>query len=294
MPPRFFVFGVRASVMFQGDVSGLPECPARSSVSTVPVRLTVLGSGSSGNSAYVETDEARILIDAGFSLRETRRRLAAIGRAPENLTGVLVTHEHADHIQGLAALSEKLHIPVYCNRATKDAIEFQLRMRLDCRLFETGSTFEVGDVTVEAFNIPHDAQDPVGFLLRTTAGSIGFITDLGHATRLVLDRAQAANVLVLESNHDVKMLQNCPRRPWSLKQRILGRHGHLSNEAAADATEAFMSAGLRHLYLGHLSRECNRPELAFSVMERRLQQIGAGHVRLELTSQSRSCETLAL
>jgi len=272
----------------------LPILLRLTSVGLVPVRLTVLGSGSSGNSAYVETDEARILIDAGFSLRETRKRLAAIGRGPENLTGILITHEHSDHITGLAALTEKLRIPVYCNRATKDAIEFQLRVRLECRLFETGSTFELGDVTVEAFNIPHDAQDPVGFLLRTSAGTIGFITDLGHATRLVIDRARAANVLVLESNHDVKMLQDCPRRPWSLKQRILGRHGHLSNEAAADAAEAIMSSGLRHLYLGHLSRECNRPELAFAVMEKRLQKIGAAHVRLEVTAQKRACETLAL
>ena len=115
---------------------------------------------------------------------------------------------------------------------------------------------------VETFSIPHDAQDPVGFLLRTRRGNIGFATDLGHVTNLVLDRIRAANVLVLESNHDVKMLQDCPRRPWSLKQRILGRHGHLSNEAAAEAAEQIMSAELRHLYLGHLSRECNRPELA--------------------------------
>ena len=101
------------------------------------------------------------------------------------------------------------------------------------------------------------------FLLRTAAGNIGFLTDLGHATKLVLERVRAANVLVLEANHDVKMLQECPHRPWSLKQRILGRHGHLSNEAAADAAEEIMSADLRHLYLGHLSRQCNRPDLAF-------------------------------
>ena len=127
----------------------------------MPVHLTILGSGSAGNCAYLETGETRILIDAGFSLRGTRKRLAAIGRTPENLTGILVTHEHSDHVQGLAALSEKLHIPVYCNRATKEAIEWQLKVRLDCRLFETGSSFEVGEVGVEAFTIPHDAQDPV-------------------------------------------------------------------------------------------------------------------------------------
>jgi phosphoribosyl 1,2-cyclic phosphodiesterase len=260
----------------------------------VAVRLTILGSGSAGNCAYVETDETRILVDAGFSLRQIRQRLAAIGRAPENLTGILVTHEHNDHIQGLVTLGGKLRIPVYCNRPTHEAAEFQLKTKLDCRLFATGASFDVGDVLVETFTIPHDAQDPVGFLLRTNGVNIGFLTDLGHVTKLVLDRIRPANVLLLEANHDVKMLQDCVRRPWSLKQRILGRHGHLSNEAAAEAAEQIMSAELRHLYLGHLSRECNRPELARSVVNDRLGKIGAGHVRLELTAQNVPCPTLTL
>jgi phosphoribosyl 1,2-cyclic phosphodiesterase len=257
----------------------------------VPVRLTILGSGSAGNCAYVETDETRVLIDAGFSLRQIRQRLASIGRSPENLSGILITHEHSDHISGLAALCAKLRIPVYCNRATQEAIEYQLQIRLRCRLFATGAGFEIGNVMVETFTIPHDAQDPVGFLLRTMAGNIGFLTDLGHTNRLVLERIRPANVLILESNHDVKMLQDCPRRPWSLKQRILGRHGHLSNESAADAAEQIMSAELRHLYLGHLSQECNRPELASDVMQSRLQKIGANHVRVEMTSQGLPCPT---
>jgi phosphoribosyl 1,2-cyclic phosphodiesterase len=260
----------------------------------VPVRLTILGSGSSGNCAYVETDETRVLIDAGFSLRQIRQRLATIGRVPENLTGILVTHEHSDHVQSLPLLSGKLGIPVYCNRPTQEAVEYQSKTRLTCRLFTTGASFEVGDITVESFMIPHDAQDPVGFLLRTSGGNIGFLTDLGHTTRLVLERVRPAHALVLESNHDVKMLQDCPRRPWSLKQRILGRHGHLSNEAAADAAEEIMSPDLRHLYLGHLSRECNRPELAHRVVSERLQKIGATHVRLEITSQAVPCQTLNL
>jgi phosphoribosyl 1,2-cyclic phosphodiesterase len=260
----------------------------------VPVCLTILGSGSSGNCTYVETDEARILIDAGLSLRQVRQRLATIGRAPENLTAILITHEHADHVHGLPALGEKLRIPVYCNRPTQEAIEYQPQTRLDCRIFATGTSFEVGDIQVETFSVPHDAQEPVGYLLRTPAGNLGFLTDLGHATRLVLERIRAANVLVLESNHDVKMLQDCPTRPWSLKQRILGRHGHLSNDAAADTLEQIMSAGLRHLYLGHLSRECNRPELAYRVIQERLRKIGASHVRVELTSQRVPCPMLTL
>lgn len=260
----------------------------------MPVCLTILGSGSAGNCAYVETPQARVLIDAGFSLRQIRKRLATIGRTPESLTAILVTHEHSDHVQGLTQLSQKLHIPIYCNRPTKEALEYQLRTKLESRLFVTGAGFDLDDLSVETFSIPHDAQDPVGFLLKTAQGSIGFLTDLGHATKLVLERVRRANVLVLESNHDVKLLQDCPYRPWSLKQRILSRHGHLSNEAAADAAEQIMSADLRHLYLGHLSRECNRPQLALEVMSRRMEKIGARHVRLELASQAIPCPTLTL
>jgi len=260
----------------------------------VPVRLTILGSGSAGNCAYFETDEVRLLIDAGLSLRQIRQRLATIGRTPENLTGILITHEHSDHVQGLAVLGEKLRIPVYCNRPTQEAIQRQIRGRLDCRLFSTGATFEVGDVIVETFPVPHDAQDPVGFLLRTGTGNFGILTDLGHATKLVIERVRQANVLVLEANHDIKMLQDCPHRPWSLKQRILSRHGHLSNEAAADVAEQIMSAELRHMYLGHLSGECNRPELAQRVMNERMDRIGARHVQLEMTSQKVPCQTLTL
>ena len=279
------------------------------------VKLTILGSGSSGNCAYIETAEVRILVDAGFSPLQIRKRLATIGRTPENLSAILITHEHSDHIAGLLGLADKFGIPVYCNRDTQDATVWSLKTKwlskksptpdgpdstkllktkINWQLFTTGAGFEIGDVSIETFSIPHDAQDPVGFLLRTGRGNIGFATDLGHTTKLVLDRIRAANVLVLESNHDVKMLQDCPRRAWSLKQRILGRHGHLSNVAAAEAAAQIMSAGLRHLYLAHLSRECNKPELAEHVMAEQLHHIGAMHVRLQLAAQDVPCETLEL
>ncbi|MFM2295078.1 MAG: putative metallo-hydrolase YycJ [Verrucomicrobiota bacterium] len=277
--------------------------------------LTILGSGSAGNCAYLETPEARILIDAGFSPRQIRTRLASIGRVPENLTGIIITHEHIDHVVGLVGLADKLKIPVFCNRATQVEIISDYKQRsaskskplltgleatgdgaakLDWRLFQTGASFELGDVTVETFSIPHDAADPVGYLLRTPRGNVGFLTDLGHATKLALDRVRPAHVLVLESNHDVKMLQDCPRRPWSLKQRILGRHGHLSNEAAAEAAETIMSADLRRLYLAHLSRECNKPDLAARVMAKQLEKISATHVTVEVTSQDTPCATVSL
>jgi phosphoribosyl 1,2-cyclic phosphodiesterase len=260
----------------------------------VAVRLTILGSGSGGNCAYLETDETRLLVDAGFSGRQIRQRLAQIGRSPESLHAILVTHEHSDHTHGLRTLGAKLQIPVYCNRFTQEAVEQQLQVRLQCRLFASGASFQIGDVWVDTFPVPHDAQDPVGFLIRTSDANIGFVTDLGHATKLVIQRMRAANVLVLETNHDLKLLQENPHRPWSVKQRILGRHGHLSNEAAADLAQEIASAELRHLYLGHLSRECNRPELAFSTVSGRLDQIGARHIKVESTSQDVPCPTLCV
>jgi phosphoribosyl 1,2-cyclic phosphodiesterase len=259
----------------------------------VSVHFTILGSGSSGNCAYLEAGETRILVDAGFSARQIRQRLASIGRAPEGLSGILITHEHSDHINGLTTLCSKLDIPVYCNRDTREAMEYQLKAKFNCCVFATGASFEVGDLGIDTFSIPHDASDPVGYLVHTPAGNIGFLTDLGHATKLVLERVRAANVLVLEANHDLKMLQESGR-PWSLKQRIAGRHGHLSNSDAADAAEEIMSADLRHIYLGHLSRECNRPELAERVVNERLKKIGAKHVKVELTAQQVPCPTLRL
>jgi phosphoribosyl 1,2-cyclic phosphodiesterase len=258
------------------------------------VHLTILGSGSAGNCAYLETDETRLLIDAGFSGRQIRQRLASIGRTPESLHAILITHEHSDHVQGVATLSPRHRIPLCCNRLTHEAIEAQLEARFECRLFQTGQSFEIGDVVVDAFAVPHDAYDPVGFLLRTPAGNIGFLTDLGHATQLVVQRVRPAHVLVLEANHDVRLLQDDTKRPWSVKQRILSRHGHLSNDAAAEAAERIVTADLRHIYLGHLSRDCNRPELAHRVVSERLQKVGASHVLVESTAQDRPSATLAL
>lgn len=276
------------------------------------VSFTILGSGSSGNCAYVETAEARILVDAGFSPRQIRTRLASIGRTPENLSAILLTHEHSDHIAGILGIADKFHIPVFCNRGTQDGTIWAFRekwskktnlaleakdtfkTKIDWRLFETGASFEIGDVGVDTFSIPHDAQDPVGFLLRTSAGNIGFATDLGHVTKLVLERIRYANVLVLESNHDVKMLQDCPRRSWALKQRILGRHGHISNVTAAETVAQIMSSNLQQLYLAHLSRECNTRDLAEHVMAEQLHQIGARHVSLRIAEQDSPCDTLRL
>jgi phosphoribosyl 1,2-cyclic phosphodiesterase len=260
----------------------------------VPVQFTILGSGSSGNCAYLEAGETRLLIDAGFSGRQIRQRLASIGRTPESLTGILITHEHSDHIQGLGPIAAKLGIPLFCNRDTREAIERQLETKFDCRMFVTGASFELGEVGIDTFSVPHDAQDPVGFVLNTAGGSIGFLTDLGHATKLVVERIRRANVVVLEANHDLKLLQDDTKRPWSIKQRILSRHGHLSNDAAADVLEQIVHADLKQLYLGHLSRDCNRPELAHKTISTRLQKLGGTHVHVDVTNQDAPAPTLSL
>ena len=208
--------------------------------------------------------------------------------------GILLTHEHSDHIQGLNVLCNRHKIPIYCNRGTKDAVEDKFKGYNNYRLFSTGSAFEIGDVNVENFSIPHDAADPVGFALSSGGLKVGFLTDLGFATRLILERVRNADVLVLEANHDLKLVQEDTKRPWALKQRILSRHGHLSNDSAAAVAMEVMSDRLRHLYLGHLSKECNRPELAFDRVSQAVNEIGARHCNVYLTSQDDICSTISL
>ncbi len=259
------------------------------------VQFTILGSGSSGNCAYLEAGETRLLIDAGFSARQIRERLASIGRAPEGLTGILVTHEHGDHIQGLGTLCAQLEVPVYANRFTREAIEKDFpKTRFQFRVFETGADFALGEVHVQTFSVPHDAMDPVGFILETAGGNLGFLTDLGHVTKLILERVRRAHVLVLEANYDLKLLQDDTKRPWGTKQRILSRHGHLSNDAAADVAAELVATELGRIYLGHLSRDTNRPELALKSVGGRLAKLGATQITVENTSQDQPGKTILL
>lgn len=254
--------------------------------------ITILGSGSAGNCAFIETPRLRLLIDAGFSGRQIALRLASIGRKIEEVNAVLLTHEHNDHIQGLRVLCKRYEIPVYANRLTAEAVQEEMPELKQWRVFQTGHAFELGDLLVESFTVPHDAHDPVGFLLRHETGNIGVLTDLGHCTRLVIERVKPANVLMLETNHDMRLLQDDAVRPWSVKQRILSRFGHLSNEAAAEAAAQIAHDGLRHVFLGHLSRDCNRPELAHRAVTEALHKTGARHVRVHTTSQQTPNPTL--
>ena len=198
--------------------------------------------------------------------------MAQLGRSPETLDGILLTHEHTDHTQGLKALCAKLEIPVYCNRLTADELRFRMDTKLDVRQFITGQAFEIGDMTVENFSVPHDAQDPVGFHIRTADGGIGVLTDLGQATRLVLERVRGVSALFIEANYDPTLLQEDTRRPWAIKQRIMSRHGHLANSATAEAIENLANGTLRNIVLGHLSRDCNTPEIAKEAVAEKLGQ----------------------
>ena len=261
----------------------------------MPTRFTVLGSGSGGNASYLETEQTRLLIDAGLSGRQIRLRLAQLGRSPETLDGILLTHEHADHTQGLKALCTKLKIPVYCNRLTADEMRFKMQTKLEICQFVTGEPFEIGDVVVENFPVPHDAQDPVGFHLKTAeGGSIGMLTDLGQATRLVLERVRGASALFIEANYDLNLLQKDTRRPWAIKQRIMSRHGHLSNDATAEAVETLANGTLRHVTLGHLSRDCNTPQIARETITTKLAQAGIDNIQINVSTQADPTETLTL
>ncbi|MFQ3671862.1 MAG: MBL fold metallo-hydrolase, partial [Verrucomicrobiia bacterium] len=157
---------------------------------------------------------------------------------------------------------------------------------VDWRMFQTGSEFSVGDLGVEAFSVPHDAYDPVGFVVHGGGRTAGFLTDLGYATHAAVERVRRAEVLVLEANHDLDLLRADVKRPWAVKQRILARHGHLSNEAAAQVAGEVVTERLLHLFLGHLSADCNRPELAEACVGARLAEVGASHVQLHRTCQA--------
>jgi phosphoribosyl 1,2-cyclic phosphodiesterase len=231
--------------------------------------LTVLGSGSRGNCSLVATTECRLLLDAGLSARQIVQRLEAAGVRPESLDGILVTHEHSDHIAGLSIFCRRFNVPIYTNPLTAESLRRgSLESYAHWKLFGTGAVYSIKDIEIQSFYVPHDAVDPTAFVLTANEGSIGFLTDLGYAPKLALERIRNVDILVVETNHDERMLQEDNKRPWSVKQRILSRHGHLSHEAAAKLVASIAGQRLRHVVLGHLSRDCNRPELALGTMEK--------------------------
>lgn len=228
------------------------------------MRLTILGSSSSGNCALLETERARVLIDAGFSARKLSAMLRELGRDANSLDAVFLTHEHADHAGGLRGLSLLDGLEFFANEATAQALQRELPRPLRWRLFHSGGAFAYRDLTVETIPLPHDAYDPVGYIFRCggedlfhPARSLAWLTDLGHAPPGLAERIRAVDVLVIEANHDPELLERDPKRPFATKQRIRGRHGHLSNEAALLFLQSVQRPFWKKVYLAHISRDCN-------------------------------------
>jgi len=251
-------------------------------------RFQILGSSSSGNCAFLDTGESKILIDAGFTARRLDKLLREIGESLATLDAVFLTHEHNDHAAGMRGLGKYPGLPVFANRDTAEALQSRLRFRPDWRLFETGAPFRFRDVEAHAFTVPHDAYDPVGFAFRwgedgdlfNPARSLAWVVDLGYVSGLVRERAQEADILVVEANYDEGMLDADTRRPWATKQRIRSRHGHLSNEATLEMLDSFPASNSpRNVYLAHLSRDCNAVER----LEGRAAKLGGANGRREIS-----------
>ena len=248
----------------------------------------MLGSGSAGNSALLATDHCKILIDGGLSARQIVLRLEQCGVMPEQLDGVLLTHEHSDHVCGLEVLCRKLDLPIYANAQTAEVVRYDgaLDRHRNWRIFRTGAEFEICDILVQTFPVPHDAVDPVGFVFHAGSSGLGFITDLGYATKMIVERLRQVHTLVIETNHDEKLLQNDTHRPWPVKQRIQSRHGHLSNNAAATVIEELLPGKIDRVVLGHLSRDCNAPTLALQTVRNSLNKSGKIEIELFCATQS--------
>ena len=265
------------------------------------VMVSMLASGSRGNCAFVASARTRILVDAGISCRETFKRMKSLGLDPQSLSAILITHEHSDHVYGLATLAKKLRIPVFMTGATHQAWARALRNQNGERpqldkfeRFESGHRFTVGDIEVKPFTIPHDAADPVGFTFRAEGIKVGVATDLGYLPVSVRDHLRGCDVLVMESNHDLEMLRVGPY-PWSVKQRVMSRVGHLSNEALADFFCRDYDNNATFVVLAHLSEHNNHPEIARREAEKALAARGGlFQNRVLLASQTEALQPIRL
>jgi len=226
-------------------------------------------------------------------MRDTVARLARIGVSPDELTAILVSHEHIDHVRGVGPLARKYRLPVYITAGTLVATAGSLGNSFGVSEFEPGTPVDIEGVHVEPFSTPHDAADPCGFAFHYGGLKVGIATDLGYASRLVIERLKGSDALVLESNHDPDMLKSGPY-PWYLKQRISGKEGHLSNMDAARLISQLLHEKLVHVTLAHLSETNNLPELAHGAMRTALDRKSSGHVRLCVAMQDEVCEPVCL
>ena len=250
------------------------------------MKFTLLGSGSTGNAVLIATEKTKVLIDAGLSAREICRRLAAVGIEPGELDAVIITHEHSDHVGGLKNLLAKTRCRVYISGETEEAyythrrwngnVDEEGTKRRDALTgrrveIKTGNDFTVGDIDFEPFSVPHDAADNFGFVARKDGVRIATLMDFGHITTLIKEKLRGCDCIVVESNHSRDMLKACAVYSWDLKQRILSRTGHLSNEDLSEWLTNDFDGAARDIVLAHLSQRANEPHLARLMAETALQ-----------------------
>jgi phosphoribosyl 1,2-cyclic phosphodiesterase len=232
--------------------------------------ITILGSGSSGNATLVSDGETRVLVDVGLSGRETTRRLRECGLEPDRVSAIVISHEHGDHCRGLVPFVKSLGVPVFmtANALAASAIELEPRRVEQIR---SGIPFDINGIQFTPFDVPHDAADPIAFTIERRGVKVGIVVDLGYISNLVAERLRGCDCVVLESNHDLQMLRVGPY-PWALKQRVMSRRGHLSNESVARYLANEFDGRARHVVLAHLSRKNNLPEVALESARRALEE----------------------
>lgn len=223
-----------------------------------------LYSGSSGNCSFVETDNTKLLIDCGVSSKKVEEALNSVHVNISDINGILISHEHSDHIKGLATICKKYNLPIYANNSTFTNINQNIPDDNKIR-FKSNEKFEIGDIKIYPFSIPHDAAEPCGFNLYNSNKKLTIATDIGHIDNKILHNLDESDFLLLESNYEPNMLK-CSRYPYLLKKRILGPNGHLSNEEAGLAITQLVRSGLKNIMLGHLSDQNNFPELAYQTV----------------------------
>ncbi len=250
-------------------------------------RFRVLGSGSDGNATLVEAGGARVLLDAGLGPRQLAERLASAEVDPASLDAILVSHEHGDHARGASAFSRKWGVPVAGSRGTLAAAGLVSERLPPLALVEPGTTLAFARLTVRAVAVPHDAARPLAFVLAAAGATFGHATDIGHLARPLVEALRGCDAILLESNYDPVLLRDGPY-PWSLKERILGPRGHLSNGDVARLVEKGLGAECRQIVLAHLSRRNNHPELALQAAEEALSRAGRRGVRLTVANASGS------
>ena len=255
---------------WQARKKALPQARVSLNLQVMSVEFQILGSSSGGNCALLQTGHTKVLVDVGFSAKRIACLLEAVGESLDTIDAVFLTHEHCDHAQGIRGLARRADLPVFANRDTADAVQAKATKPINWKVFQTGTDFTFRDLKVRSFALPHDAYDPVGFTfnwgedgdLFTPARSLAWVTDLGYVPEHVKEHIRHVHTLVIEANYDEELLERDERRPWSIKQRIRGRHGHLSNNAAFDlVTELSKKSILEKVYLAHLSKDCNNAHI---------------------------------